>query len=122
MKLLLRCLSLILALLAVCPAATAEARRYTALEADALSSRFAALTPAPTLKAIGYDAPVMTQRLGADPWALVDGDRVYLYMTADVVERGADGAVRVNAALCNGCGLCKQMCAFGCITGGGEKQ
>ena len=38
------------------------------------------------------------------------------------VERGADGAVRVNAALCNGCGLCKQMCAFGCITGGGEKQ
>lgn len=97
MKLLLRCLTLILALLAVCPAATAEARRYTALEADALSSRFAALTPAPTLKAIGYDAPVMTQRLGADPWALVDGDRVYLYMTADVVERGADGAAKQNS-------------------------
>ena len=27
--------------------------------------------------------PVMTQKFGADPWALVYGDRVYLYMTGD---------------------------------------
>ena len=27
--------------------------------------------------------PVMVQRFGADPWALVYGDRVYLYMTGD---------------------------------------
>lgn len=45
-----------------------------------------------------------------------------LRLGCPALERGADGAVRVNAALCNGCGLCKQMCAFGCITGGGEKQ
>ena len=45
-----------------------------------------------------------------------------LRLGCPALERGADGAVRVNAALCNGCGLCKQMCVFGCITGGGEKQ
>ena len=45
-----------------------------------------------------------------------------LRLGCPALERGADGAVRVNAALCNGCRLCKQMCAFGCITGGGEKQ
>ena len=45
-----------------------------------------------------------------------------LRLGCPALERGADGAVRVNAALCNGCGLCKQMCAFGCITGGDEKQ
>ena len=45
-----------------------------------------------------------------------------LRLGCPALERGADGAVRVNAALCNGCGLCRQMCAFGCITGGGEKQ
>ena len=45
-----------------------------------------------------------------------------LRLGCPALERGADGAVTVNAALCNGCGLCSQMCAFGCITGGGEKQ
>lgn len=39
-----------------------------------------------TLKAMGYDTPVMTQRLGADPYAIVYEGRVYLYMTGDVVE------------------------------------
>lgn len=39
-----------------------------------------------TLKAMGYDTPVMTQRLGADPFAIVYEGRVYIYMTGDVVE------------------------------------
>ena len=37
------------------------------------------------------------------------------------IERGASG-VRINSALCSGCGLCADMCAFGAITCGGEGQ
>ena len=33
------------------------------------------------LKKPGDHNPVMTQRFGADPWALVYRDRVYLYTT-----------------------------------------
>ena len=40
--------------------------------------------------------PVMVQRFGADPWAMVYGDRVYLYMTGDAPMREADGAIRTN--------------------------
>ena len=57
---------------------------------------FAGLTLADTLKKIGYDAPVMTQRLGADPYAIVYDGRVYLYMTGDVIEYEADGVTSKN--------------------------
>lgn len=40
--------------------------------------------------------PVMTQRFGADPFAMVYGDRVYIYMTADALEYGADGEITEN--------------------------
>lgn len=40
--------------------------------------------------------PVMTQRFGADPYALVYGDRVYLYMTADAFEYDEAGEVKEN--------------------------
>ena len=36
-----------------------------------------------SLKKIGNANPVMTQRFGADPYAMVYEDRVYLYMTGD---------------------------------------
>jgi len=54
-------------------------------------AEFEGLTLAETLKEIGYDAPVMTQRLGADPYAIVYDGRVYLYMTGDVIEYESDG-------------------------------
>ena len=57
---------------------------------------FEGLTLAETLKNIGYDAPVMTQRLGADPYAIVYDGRVYLYMTGDVIEYEADGVTSKN--------------------------
>lgn len=41
--------------------------------------------------------PVMTQRFGADPYALVYGDRVYFYMTADAFEYDGAGAVKENS-------------------------
>lgn len=60
-------------------------------------AEFEGLTLADTLKKIGYDAPVMTQRFGADPYAIVYEGRVYLYMTGDVIEYGADGKVLDNS-------------------------
>ncbi len=40
--------------------------------------------------------PVMVQRFGADPWAMVYGDRVYLYMTGDEPVMNMDGKPRTN--------------------------
>lgn len=44
----------------------------------------------------GEHNPVMTQRFGADPYALVYGDRVYLYMTGDVFIRNDNGEIIEN--------------------------
>lgn len=40
--------------------------------------------------------PLMTQRFGADPYALVYDGRVYIYMTGDVIERDASGNIIDN--------------------------
>lgn len=40
--------------------------------------------------------PLMTQRFGADPYAMVYEDRVYFYMTADAFEYDAEGNVGEN--------------------------
>lgn len=40
--------------------------------------------------------PLMTQRFGADPYAMVYKDRVYIYMTADAFEYEADGSIKEN--------------------------
>lgn len=40
--------------------------------------------------------PLMTQRFGADPYAMVYGDRVYFYMTADAFEYDAEGNIVEN--------------------------
>lgn len=61
------------------------------------ASVFAALTPAETLKASLYHNPLMTQRLGADPYALIYDGRVYIYMTGDVIETNLDGTPKANS-------------------------
>lgn len=66
-----------------------------ALEAK-WKAEFEGLTLAQTLKKIGYDAPVMTQRYGADPCAMVYDGRVYIYMTGDVVEYNYAGKAIEN--------------------------
>ena len=40
--------------------------------------------------------PVMTQRFGADPYAMVYKDRVYLYMTGDLLTHDAEGNLTEN--------------------------
>jgi arabinoxylan arabinofuranohydrolase len=57
---------------------------------------FKDLTLATPLKEYGHHNPVMTQRFGADPWALVYEDRVYLYMTGDTIRRDDNGDVLPN--------------------------
>lgn len=52
---------------------------------------FENLEPAKAFKAIGYHNPVMSQRFGADPFAMVYNDRVYVYMTNDSQQLSYDG-------------------------------
>ncbi|MDE7327848.1 MAG: family 43 glycosylhydrolase [Lachnospiraceae bacterium] len=44
-----------------------------------------------------YNNPVMTQRFGADPYALVYDGRVYLYMTGDIFEYESLGEIKTNS-------------------------
>lgn len=69
---------------------------YTEEQVQELETRFSGVKYTQTLKPVGYDAPVMTQRFGADPCALVYDGRVYLYMTGDVLEYDAAGTVKQN--------------------------
>lgn len=41
--------------------------------------------------------PIMTQRFGADPYAMVYEDRVYIYMTADAFEYDGSGEIAENS-------------------------
>ncbi|HWT74377.1 MAG TPA: glycoside hydrolase family 43 protein [Mobilitalea sp.] len=47
-------------------------------------------------KKIGYHNPLVSQRFGADPFAMVYNDRVYVYMTNDAVEYDGAGKVKDN--------------------------
>lgn len=47
-------------------------------------------------KGINDVNPIMTQKYGADPYAMVYGDTVYFYMTADAYEYDAEGNIIEN--------------------------
>ena len=65
--------------------------------------RVAGLEPAwgaikePICKIPPQGNPLADHKFGADPYALVYGDRVYLYMTNDALERDAEGKVKENS-------------------------
>ncbi|MBR5936498.1 MAG: family 43 glycosylhydrolase [Bacteroidaceae bacterium] len=44
-----------------------------------------------TFKPVGKNNPLMGHKFGADPWGLVVGDRLYVYMTDDHLYRSTDG-------------------------------
>ncbi len=48
------------------------------------------------LKIKGNTNPIMTQSYGADPFALVYGDTVYIYMTQDAYEYESNGEIKTN--------------------------
>ena len=43
-----------------------------------------------------YHNPIMTQRFGADPYAMVYGDRVYVYMTNDIIQKDSTRNIQKN--------------------------
>ena len=69
----------------------------TVSAAEKWSGVFAGMKKADTLKLPIYNNPLMTQRLGADPYALVYDGRVYIYMTGDVIETGVGGKPAPNS-------------------------
>ena len=58
---------------------------------------FKGMQKAKAYKGLNDTNPIMTQRFGADPYALVYGDRVYFYMTADAFEYDTKGEVKENS-------------------------
>lgn len=48
-------------------------------------------------KGIKYNNPLITQEFGADPYAMVYNDTVYIYMTQDAFEKSADGTIKENS-------------------------
>jgi len=58
---------------------------------------FEGLEPAKAYKGLEDTNPLITQCYGADPYAMVYGDRVYFYMTADAYERDMTGAIKENS-------------------------
>ena len=48
------------------------------------------------LKSYSHNNPIMTQAFGADPYAIVYNDRVYVYMTGDTLRYGADNTIQQN--------------------------
>lgn len=61
-----------------------------------LEAKFKGIKLADTLKDIEFNNPLMTQRFGADPYAIVYEGRVYIYMTNDVIEYDSDNNVINN--------------------------
>lgn len=62
-----------------------------------LESKFKDIKLTDSLKNIGFNNPLMTQRLGADPFVIVYEGRVYVYMTNDIVEYDSDNNVINNS-------------------------
>ena len=57
---------------------------------------FEGLKRAESDKGVIYNNPLMTQKFGADPYAMEYDGRVYIYMTADALEYNADGTIANN--------------------------
>lgn len=64
---------------------------------NALAAKFDGITLKKGYKKATNNNPVMTQRFGADPYALVYDGRVYLYMTGDIFEYESNGDLKTNS-------------------------
>lgn len=57
---------------------------------------FNGIEKAKNAKGMSDNNPLMTQRFGADPYALIYDDTLYIYMTADTPEYDAEGKLGTN--------------------------
>ncbi|MBR6027683.1 MAG: family 43 glycosylhydrolase [Clostridia bacterium] len=55
------------------------------------------VTPKVSWKKAGQNNPLYTQRFGADPGVMEYQGRIYVYMTDDIIEYDASGAVKENS-------------------------
>lgn len=76
--------------------AAAGAEASAAQEEEWWRTCFDGMSYSKSYKGIADTNPIMTQRFGADPYAMVYGDRVYFYMTADAPEYDAAGEIQEN--------------------------
>lgn len=58
---------------------------------------FVGVTPVQGFKAQSEHNPIYQQRFGADPYAMVYNDRVYIYMTDDIIEYDENGNIKENS-------------------------
>lgn len=61
-----------------------------------LQSKFSSIKYTKSYKKTGNHNPLITQDFGADPFAMVYKDRVYVYMTQDILTYDKDGEVTNN--------------------------
>ena len=66
------------------------------LETQTIEEMFKDIKLSKAVKGLSDHNPVMTQRFGADPYALIYGGRVYLYMTGDMPEYDTEGKLLEN--------------------------
>ena len=69
-------------------------KEMTTAEFEAMFKGVKNIIPA---KGMNDTNPIMTQKYGADPYAMVYGDTVYFYMTADAYEYDAAGNIIENS-------------------------
>ncbi len=79
------------------PTATPEPTPSPTPAPKQVSEWFSEMTLAETMKPLGTDTPLMTQRFGADPCALVYDGRVYIYMTGDRIEYDSSANPKDNS-------------------------
>lgn len=68
----------------------------TTASEDKYASLFKGIDKAKNVKGMLDTNPLMTQRFGADPYAMVYEDTLYIYMTGDIPEYNADGSLNTN--------------------------
>ncbi len=80
-------------------ATTAPTPTLTAEQAKAeeYAALFKGIEKAKNAKGMLDNNPLMTQRFGADPYAMVYDDTLYIYMTGDVPEYDANGELKDNS-------------------------
>lgn len=66
------------------------------MQAEEYAALFKGIEKAKNAKGMLDTNPLMTQRFGADPYALVYDDTLYIYMTGDTPEYNADGSLNTN--------------------------
>ena len=78
-------------------ATTAPTSTPTPTPVDEMAALFKGIEKAKNAKGMLDNNPLMTQRFGADPYALVYDDTLYIYMTADTPEYDANGELKDNS-------------------------